>query len=110
MSLPIGEITAIRVQDVSTGQWFEWNTPGKIWNISPTVKVGTGNLYIAAWARNIGDNDPFAPIASTLYIQDDTGVVLAEKSQILWNNEAFGLELTTNMPDRPYGITIIMYP
>lgn len=96
-----GAITAIRVQDIERQIWYNWDNG--VWDSPPSVSVGSGNLYIAYWLVNEGSN-----IASvTLYIEDDTGTILAEKNIGLYPGEGGGIEASNlDMPSRNYGITI----
>ncbi|MBA7710068.1 hypothetical protein ES703_118997 [subsurface metagenome] len=95
---PYGKIVAIRVQDIETGEWFNYDNG--VWDKTPKVTVGS-NLYIAAWAINEGD--AFGTL--TLQIKDDTGAVLATKSPGVGPGVSFGVETgTINMPNRVYDI------
>lgn len=104
-----GRIWAIRVQDLTTGKWFNWDLGN--WDAAGPPMVNPGGLYIAMWIII----EPVYPIESeymTLTIKDDTGKVLASKS--MWVSSELGqgggLEWTGNMPDRNYNITLTVTP
>lgn len=101
---PFGKITAIRVQDLETFEFFNWDDG--VWDRAPEVTVGDGMLYIAAWAENIG-GDGLLQIT----IKDDTGAFLEAKSEIVPAGEGLGCETgTIDMPNRRYGILIMVEP
>jgi len=104
-----GQINAIRVQDIATGKWFNWDNRG--WDTVPIVTPGAGKLYIAFWATNYSDAGYL-----TLSVIDDTGAVLATKT--VWAepwygdiNKGVGIEAPNlTMPGRNYGITLKVTP
>ena len=102
--LPNGYIEAIRVQDIDRGLWFEYGrTTG--WSATPEVTVGA-NLYISAYAINGGDAGMLQ-----LLIRDDAGAYLEAKSENVPAGGGIGVETgTINMPDRNYGILIMVEP
>jgi len=99
-----GKIIAIRVQNVATGQWFNYDNG--VWD-TPTIMItpGPGNLYIAAYVQNQGGQ-----AALTVNINKLGTGVIATKSQNVGNSESFGLEVTTDMPYVAVGISISVNP
>lgn len=100
-----GIISAIRVQDVSTGQWYNWDRPGPFVP-TPVCTPGPMNLYIAFWAINQGVAGNI-----TLTIKDDTGATLATKTEYCpYGGAGVGIEVTVDMPARNYAITLTVTP
>lgn len=101
-----GVISAIRVQDIATGEWYNWDAPGPFTPSLPIVTVGSGTLYIAFWVINQGDTGDL-----TLTIKDDDGNVLETKTVSCARGAGVGLEAPDlDMPNRPYGITVTVTP
>ena len=99
-----GQITTIRVQDIARNVWFNYDNGS--WDQLPAVTVGVGNLYIAAGVVNIGGIGDL-----TLRIMDDQGSLLLQKGDTVVEGGTMGGE--TNplpMPNRPYGIQILVDP
>lgn len=102
-----GIIQAIRVQDIPRGIWFNWDRPGPWSPSEPEVTVGSGTLYIAFYAVNTGN----VRGTLTLKIADDTGAVLASKSEAVDPGAGVGIEAPgLDMPNRAYGITLSVTP
>ena len=102
--VPNGYIEAIRVQDIDRGLDFDYDRSTG-WTSTPEVTVGA-NLYIAAYAINGGDGGTMQ-----LLIRDDAGSYLAAKSEYVAAGGSLGAETgTINMPDRNYGILIMVEP
>ncbi len=106
LGVTAGVISAIRVQDISTGKWYNWDRPGPF-TPTPVCTPGVNNLYIAVWAVNNG-------VAGnvTIKVTDDTGATLGTKTQnIPFGGSGFGLEMPNlTMPARNYSITIKVTP
>ncbi len=103
LALPSGVIEAIRVQDIARNIDFAYDNG--VWNQAPEVTVG-GNLYIAAYARNEG-----AYGIMQLVIKDDAGAFLAVKQENVAAGAALGAETgTIEMPNRQYGVLILVEP
>jgi hypothetical protein len=101
---PNGYILAIRVQDIARQKWFEYNRDTG-WSESPEVTVGTGTLYIAAYAKNLGGN------GNLRLIINDSSKVLVDKSDYVVSGGNFGAETgTINMPDTTYNISVSVTP
>ena len=99
-----GKITAIRVQDVATHVWYNWDNGA--WSTPvPTITPGAGNLYIAAYTTNNG-----GPSSLTLTIAQTGYGLLASKTQSIGNGESFGLEFTGDMPYAAIQISIAVTP
>lgn len=102
--LPDGTLIAIRVQDLETYEWFNWDS--RVWDKAPEVTVGSGRLYIAAYAVNEGGVG-----IMQLIIKDDAGNFLAVKQETVPAGGDLGVETgTIEMPDRSYGINILVEP
>ena len=102
--VPNGYIEAIRVQDIERGLDFDYDRATG-WTGTPEVTVGN-NLYISAYAINGGDGG-----VMQLTIKDDTQAYLAAKSEYVAAGGGLGDETgTINMPDRNYGILIMVEP
>ena len=104
LGVPFAIITAVRVQDVSTGEWYNWNAGS--WDKTPKCHPGAGNLYVAFWAINQGAY--FS--AFVLEIRDDTGKLLMNKTWGAGYLEGIGIEVTVDMPARNYGIKLTVVP
>jgi len=103
LALPSGKIIAIRVQDIARQLWFNYDNG--VWDNAPKVTVGA-NLYIAAWAVNEGENGELR-----LLIKNDQSMALADKRETVASGVNFGAETgTINMPNRSYGILILVEP
>jgi len=103
LALPSGVIEAIRVQDIARNINFSYDNG--VWDRAPEVTVGE-NLYIAAYARNTGNAG-----LMQLIIKDDAGAFLAVKQENVAAGAAFGDETgTIEMPNRQYGILILVEP
>ena len=98
-----GKINAIRVQDVHTQTWFNWDN-GSWTTATPTITPGAGHLYIAVWATNLG-----GPASFTLNVKKGT-TVLVTKTQTLANAESFGVEVTMDMPFTALSISAAVTP
>lgn len=102
--LPYGTLVAIRVQDLETFEWFNWDN--RVWDKAPEVTVGPGKLYIAAYAVNEGDAGLMQAI-----IKDDAQAILAVEQGIVVTGGDISAETgTIEMPDRNYGILILVEP
>jgi len=102
-----GIIQAIRVQDIPRGIWYNWDRPGPWSPSEPEVTVGSRTLYIAFYATNTGN----VRGTLTLRITDDTGAVLASKSESVDPGGGVGIEAPgLDMPNRTYGITLSVSP
>ncbi len=100
-----GILAALRVQDLETLEWFNW-AYGAWTTRMPEVHVGPGKLYIAAYADNEGDLG-----LMQLIIKDDTGAFLAVKQHDVPAGESIGAEAyDKDMPDRQYGILVMVEP
>jgi hypothetical protein len=95
---PSGLIYAVRVRNLDTHEWFEWDNG--VWGTrTPEVAVGP-NLYIAAYAFNESGAGYLK-----IRIRDDTGAVLASKTEYVAAGGYIGIETgTINMPNRVYDI------
>ena len=103
LALPSGKIIAIRVQDIARQLWFNYDNG--VWDNAPKVTVGA-NLYIAAYATNIGGAG-----LMQLLIKDDVGSFLATKQETVVAGGTLGVETgTINMPNRSYGVLILVEP
>ncbi len=100
-----GVVSAIRVQDIIAQKWFNWDRPGPFTPSEPVVTPGSGNLYIAAWAVNQGQEGHIK-----ITMKDDAGATLASKTISVPYSEGVGIEYTGDMPGRSYGITISVTP
>ena len=99
-----GKITAIRVQDIARNVWFNYDNG--VWDQLPEVTVGLGNLYIAASVVNIGGTGDLI-----LRIIDDQGNLLLQKGDTVVGGDSMGGEtLPQPMPNRQYGIQILVDP
>ena len=100
---PDGKLIAIRVQDLKTGEWFNWDDG--VWSRAPEVTIGA-NLYIAAYAINEGGYEMMQ-----LLIKDDAGSFLAVTQAPVGPGGSIGVETgTIEMPDRNYGILVLVEP
>lgn len=115
-------ITAIRVQDIARGIWYSWDrttqVPNGSWNNAggggvnapvdqaPQVTPGTGDLYIAANAINMGQ-----PGNLTVTIADSAGNVLQSTSTsgVATGGNA-SVVWTGTMPNGNYNIVITGSP
>ena len=101
-----GKITAMRVQDLVRGLWFNWDIATG-WDATPMVTAGPGTLYIAFYTINEGN----MPGDLTLTIIDDVAAVLASKTAYAEPGAGVGAESgTLDMPTRPYSITLEVTP
>lgn len=84
------KLTAIRVQDVTTHKWYNWDNGSWDSNGTPKCTPG-GNLYVAAYAVNEGDPGT-AGIKVTYigYSQENKGY--------LETNQGIGIEVVYTMP------------
>ena len=100
-----GMIVAIRVQDLARDNvWFNYDNG--VWDQLPEVTVGLGNLYIAASVVNIGGTGDLI-----LRIIDDQGNLLLQKGDTVVGGDSMGGEtLPQPMPNRQYGIQILVDP
>jgi len=102
-----GKITAIRVQDLVRGLWFNWDDPPRAWDSPPSCTAGVGTLYVAFYATNVGN---VSDNITVRLIETLTGVVLAERTFWLGPGDSNGLEWTGNMPDGEYQLTCMAVP
>jgi hypothetical protein len=101
----VGQINAIRIQDVSRQKWFNRNNG--VWDTMPSVSPGSGNLYVAFNAVNNGG------AAGNLVLtikESSSGTVLATKTVATAVGGNAGIEYTGSMPTVSYGITCTVMP
>lgn len=82
-TVPNGVITAIRVQDLITNEFFNWDNG--VWDKKPKVAAGT-TVYIAAAALNNGD----AGYMTMKIIK--SGTVIATKREYVAAGASIGIE------------------
>ena len=102
----VGKVSAIRVQDVGRGLWFNWDDPPRAWDASPSCAPGVNKLYIAFYAINVGQVDGNL----TLKLVDDTGATLATNTVSCAVGAGVGIEWTGTMPSRAYSVQCIVTP
>jgi len=103
----IGKITAIRVQDIATGIWYNWDNGS--WSTLPICTPGAGNLYVAFWIVNVGDTYDWID----LYLRKGgpgTGEELIAKRVWLNPGAGGGVEWTGDMPTSELNLTCETYP
>jgi len=104
-----GAISLVEVRDLQRLLIYQWDPDTETWSPSPPeVQVGAGTLEISAYGINIGD----IPGDVTVTIKDDTGAVLATTTKNIVPNSEYVLAKASplDMPNRDYGITIIVEP
>ncbi len=91
-----GQINAIRVQDLSTGKWYNYDNKG--WDTEPEITPGKEKLYIAFWATNYSSRGTLA----LSIINNETGETVAARicpTVDPWGgdiNKGVGIESTTH--------------
>lgn len=85
--VPVGKITALRVQRLDTNEWFNWDNGA--WDVNGAPKIALGqSIYVAAYCINVGDTGPI-----DLQIRDPYGTVLQSVSLDVASGEGMGIEL-----------------
>ena len=83
-----GKIMAIRVQNLTTLEWFEWNF-GQGWTKTPVAEVGTA-IYIAAYVQNVG-------LQGVLTLEIHRGVTtIATKQEDVLQQGSMGIETSVD--------------
>lgn len=93
--MPVGYISSVRVQDVLTGKWFNYETVGG-WDTQPIVLTPWGGVYIATWITN------FSGSTQTLTVSiESEGRVFIRKTETVENGAGFGVETPGTVADPP---------
>lgn len=102
----LGKITAMRVQDIVRGIWFNWDDPPRAWSSPPSCTAGAGTLYVAFYVKNVGTTPGY--VLLRLYNQAEQEI--ASKSILLDPGQGGGLEWTGDMPSSNYTLRCDAYP
>jgi len=102
-----GKITAIRVQDLARGLWFNWDDPPRSWDAAPSCTAGAGKLYVSFYATNVGNVSGNITLS---LIETVGGRVLATVVAYAAPGGGVGLEWTGDMPAGNYDLTCQAVP
>lgn len=86
-----GKISAIRVQNTLTGEWFSWDNG--VWDKTPIAVNPSAGLYIAVYVQNRGTSGNI-----TLIIAVSGDSYYVRKTNNVATNGSFGAEGTWAMP------------
>ena len=93
---PNGKITSMQVKDIARNILYTWTDPSRVWNTTPTVVPGAGNIWIMASATNIGTAIGNLTVK---IINASTGVVLATVTVPTAIGGSTGVIWTGDMPN-----------
>lgn len=110
VAAPFAICTAAVVKDLAAGTEYTCVLTTMTWSPSaPQVRPGAANLYILFQVRNIAGAGNL-----TLTIKDDTGATLKTETKMAGSvgsaQQFVTTEVTVDMPDRNYGITVSVTP
>ena len=94
------KITALRIQDVTRGIWFNWDNgvvTGGDGGANFSCTKG-GQCYIAAYIKNEGA----AGTIGLHIVNSDSGVSLKDKVEVVAAGGTMGIEYTGTFPQLPY--------
>lgn len=101
--VPNSKIFAIRIQDGTTGLWYNWDVGSDgigRWDVTPKCNE-KANLYIAAYAKNLGGDGNIV-----LTIRNNLDGAYARSSFSVPANNVIGAEINYTMPNQSPTITI----
>lgn len=111
LEAPNAKVGAIRIQNLKTGEWFNWDYKTRKFDKTPVIERGM-NLYVGVWVVNTGPDGNV-----TCKVLGDNGQVIIPTTTKFCKNWGNNINIgqgfesgTRGMPSRDYTIKIEVKP